>query len=151
MTVAGLGTLFTAGRLDADYEQISDEDAILVAAATTFELAIQKLLIPYGCADGQIDVPPRVVAQLVDISKLLDPSTAPPIFLEANVSAHPGYVCVQFGPVVSVSLNTHSISMLRRFLLAHPDIADDPDELTDQQVVETVLSPFENGSAFQYD
>ncbi|NND99566.1 MAG: hypothetical protein HKN47_19800 [Pirellulaceae bacterium] len=147
----GLSAIFCVGALEIDNDQLSTNDEILLAAATTFEVAIQKLLIPYGCSNGSLNVPRRVAAEIKEMSMLLDPTTGPPVFENVDVFSRAGEIVVRFGPAVCVAINPRSIEMLRHFLAAHPDFQGDPNEWPDKAVIEIVLSPFQNGTAFEYD
>ncbi len=150
-TATSLASIFCVGELQFDAARTSPEDDLFLAAATSFELAIQQLFIPYGAAKGTFDVPADVRAEALEISKRLNPSNAPAIFLAANVTAKRKEVVVQFNETVAVLISNRSVVQLRRFLSRHPNADGEVAALSNQEVVEYIVESFTVEENWNYD
>lgn len=146
-----VASFFLIGRLDANPSALSDDDEMVLAAATTWEWALHKIAIPYGISGEFPKLSPAVLQEVFELSQRLNPSNAPPIYRKVSLAAIIGGVQVQFSPAISVKLSTAAVAKLRQFLVVHPEFSADPTDFSDIVVVDAVLEPFRNGSAFKYD
>ena len=150
-TAVGLTSFFCVGRLRYDDFNALGLEELQLAAATSFELMLQQVFIPYGSTQGPFEIPPEVRAKADEVSKWLTPSTAPPIFREARVLSQAGEIIVQFSDVVSVSLSKRSIGQLRRFLAKHPGARWDTSNVNDHEVVDCIVQSFAIAENWKYD
>jgi hypothetical protein len=150
-TAAGLTSFFCVGRLRYDALNALGQEELQLAAATSFELMLQQVFIPYGRAEGPFEIPPEVRAKADEVSKWLTPSSAPPIFREARVVSQAGEIIVQFSDIVSVSLSKRSIDQLRRFLAKHPGARWDTSNVNDHDVVDCIVQSFTFAENWKYD
>lgn len=150
-TAVSLTSFFCVGRLRYDAANACGREGLHLAAATSFEFAIQHLFIPYGRTDGPFEISPEVRAKADEVSRWLNPSSAPPIFREAQVRSQAGEIVVQFSDIVSVSMSKRSIGQLRRFLAKHPGARWDTSNVNDHDVVDCILQSFTFAENWKYD
>ena len=150
-TAAGLTSFFIVGRLQYDAAQDQGQDELYLAAATSFEFITQKLFIPYGRTPGKFEIPSEVRAKGYELTKLLNPSNAPPIFSQAQVQSRPSEMIVQFCEHLSVSLPQAAIGSVRRSLTKHPNVWFDVTGMSATDVVKCYLCFFMNPQTWKYD
>jgi hypothetical protein len=143
-TAAGLASLFCFGRLEfpAARAAVTAAEDLHLAAAATFEFAIQKLCIPYGASDGAFKTGDELRAAGYEVSKLLKPWNAPPLFANAEVFARGSEVVIRFSESVSLALSKQTVALLRPFFAAHPNFDGDISKATNLEVVQYLLRPF---------
>ena len=145
-TAAGLASLFCLGRLEFKPGRsiATAADELSLAAAATFEFAIQQLCIPYGSMrwGNTFAVSSELRSASYEISKLLKPSNAPALFGNAEVFARGPDIVVRFNAAVSHVLSKRTVGLLRPFLEIHPNALLDVSVATDLEVVEYLLIPF---------
>ena len=150
-TAAGLTSFFIVGRLQYDAVHDQGQDELYLAAATSFEFITQKLFIPYGRTPGKFEIPSSVLAKGYELTRLLNPSNAPPIFVQAQVLSRDREIVVQFCEHLSVSLPPGAIGAVRRSLTKHPNVWFDVTSMSATDVVKCYLSVFKNPQNWKYD